>query len=429
LVRFRCCSKVVREYGLAPALSGKESKIGGKPQMKIMLVHNVYQQKAGEEVVFESEKRLLEQNGHEVTTYVRSNMELQNASLLDRIAAAPRMVWSSKTRREFATKLESERPDVVHIHNTFMVISPSIYSVCSERRVPIVQTLHNFRLLCPAANFFRHGTVCEACVDGSLLSSIQHGCYRNSRGATAGVAAMLAVHRTLDTWRTSVSRFIALTEFAKGKFVASGFSPDRFVVKPNFADCDPGPKTHVGDYAVFVGRLHGPKGVNVLLDAWKKLAAQYPLQIVGDGPERATMEAQARELQLSGIVFRGQLSRAETMNIVKSARFTIVPSIWYEGFPMCIVESFACGTAVVCSKLGALSEIVEDRSTGLHFKAGDPEDLASTVEWAWNHPAEIAEMGRAARSKYETTYTAQRNYGLLMEIYGQALAAEISLRN
>jgi glycosyltransferase involved in cell wall biosynthesis len=390
--------------------------------MKIMMVHNAYQQAGGEEIAFESEKRLLERKGHEVVTYVRSNMEVQNAPLLDRIAIAPRMVWSSKTRHEFAARLDAQCPEIVHIHNTFMVISPSIYSACSERGVPIIQTLHNFRLLCPAASFFRDGRICVACAEHTLLRSIQHGCYRNSRGATAAVAAMLAFHRALGTWQTSVTRFIALTEFAKERFIASGFSSDSFVVKPNFVDHDPGERVCLGDYAVFVGRLAENKGVRFLMDAWKRLPMKYPLQIVGEGPELSALQAQARELQLSGIVFRGRLSHAATIEVVKGARFIVVPSICYEGFPMCAVESFACGTPVLCSRLGGLSEIVEDHLTGLHFNPGDAQDLARTVEWAWNHPAELVEMSHAARRKYETAYTGEQNYDLLMRIYDQALA-------
>jgi len=397
--------------------------------MKVMMVHNVYQQASGEEIVFDSEKRLLERNGHEVIPYVRSNMELRNASLVDKIAIAPRMVWSSKTRQEFAAKLDADRPDIVHIHNTFMVISPSIYSACTERGIPIVQTLHNFRLLCPASDFFRDGRICEACVEQTLLQSIQHGCYRNSRGATAMVATMLAFHRAMDTWGKSVTRFIALTEFAKSKFITSGFSSNSFMVKPNFADRDPGERVRAGDYAVFVGRLAVNKGVRVLLDAWKNLPMQYPLHIVGEGPERSAMEAQASKLQLSGIVFRERLSHADTIEVMKGARFIIVPSIWYEGFPMCIVESFACGTPVLCSRHGGLSEIVEDHLTGLHFNPGDAQDLARTVEWAWNHPAEMIKMGHAARGKYETTYTPEQNYSLLMNIYEQALTAGSARNN
>jgi glycosyltransferase involved in cell wall biosynthesis len=394
--------------------------------MKIMMVHNSYREAGGEDVVFESEKRLLERTGHMVIPYVRSNMELQNASFLDRIAIAPRMVWSSETRREIAAILDAERPDIVHIHNTLMVISPSIYSACSDRGIPVVQTLHNFRLLCPAGNFFRHGSICNECVDQSLLQSVRHGCYRNSRGATAAVALMLAVHRALDTWRRSVARFITLTEFAKEKFIAAGFPPDKFVVKPNFVDPDPRERASAGEYAVYIGRLLEDKGPGVLLNAWGKLPAQYPLQIVGEGPERAALEAQARELHLSGITFRGQLSRAAAIETVKGARLTIVPSRLYESFGMCIVESFACGTPVLCSRLAGMTEIVEDHLTGLHFNPGDAQDLANTVEWAWNHPLEVAKMGRAARRKYETDYTAEKNHSLLIGIYEQALASCVS---
>lgn len=390
--------------------------------MKIVIVHNTYREAGGEDVVFESEKRLLKQAGHTVIPYVRSNMELQDATILDRIAIVPQMLWSSKTRQEFAGILEKEHPDIVHVHNTFMAISPSIYSACSERGIPVVQTLHNFRLLCPAGNFFRDGIICRECVDQSLLQSVRHGCYRNSRGATAAVALMVAFHRALDTWRRSVTRFITLTEFAKEKFVAAGFPADRFVVKPNFTDPDPGERIHRGEYAVFVGRLADNKGVGVLLNAWKKLPVPYPLHVVGEGPARAAMEVQAREWRLPGVTFRGRLSRDEVIETVKGARFTIVPSTLYEGLPMCIVESFACGTPVLCSRLGGLAEIVQEQSTGLHFNPGDAQDLASKVDWAWNHPSEVAEMGRAARRKYETDYTAEKNYALLMGIYERALA-------
>ncbi len=394
--------------------------------MKIIVVHNTYREAGGEDVVFESEKGLLARAGHRVIPYVRSNMELEGASFLDRVAIVPRMVWSSKTRREFAAILDSERPDIVHIHNTFMVISPSIYSSCSERGIPVVQTLHNFRLLCPAGNFSRNAIICKECVEHSLLHSIGHGCYRNSRGATAGVALMLAFHRALDTWRASVTRFIALTEFAKKEFIAAGFPPGRLVVKPNFAHPDPGERASAGEYALFIGRLDEKKGLGVLLNAWKRLPTQYPLHLVGDGPERLALEAQARQLQLSGITFRGRLSHAAAIETIKSARFIIVPSTLYEGLPMSIVESFACGTPVLCSKLGGMTEIVQDHLTGVHFNPADAQDLASSVEWVWNHPAELVKMGRAARGKYETDYTPERNYALLMGIYEQALAASAS---
>jgi glycosyltransferase involved in cell wall biosynthesis len=391
--------------------------------MKIVLVHNTYREAGGEDVVFESEKLLLEQAGHTVIPYVRSNMELQDGSIVDRIAIASRMVWSSKSRGEFMTILANECPDVVHIHNTFMAISPSIYSACSEQGIPVVQTLHNFRLLCPAASFYRDGKICSECVDQTLLQSIRHACYRNSRAGTAGVALMLAVHRTLNTWQRSITRFITLTEFARSRFTEAGLPPERFVVKPNFVDHDPQERRGPGEYAIYVGRFMENKGLGTLLRAWMHLPAPYPLHVVGDGPERVALEAQTREYRLSGITFRGRLSHAEAIEAVKRARFLIVPSTWYEGLPMCILEAFACGTPVLCSRIGGLPEIVEDHVTGLHFTPGDVRDLASKVEWAWNDPEEIVRMGHAARRKYETDYTAEKNYSLLMTIYEQASLA------
>jgi glycosyltransferase involved in cell wall biosynthesis len=239
---------------------------------------------------------------------------------------------------------------------------------------------------------------------------------------------MLAVHRKLGTWLESVTRFIALTEFAKEKFIAAGFPSDKFVVKANFADPDPCERVETGEYALFIGRLAENKGPRTLLNAWGKLPVQYPLHIVGDGPERAALEAQARALQLSGVHFLGHIPRAAAIETLKKARFIVVPSTWFEAFPMCIVESFACGIPVLCSRLGAMTEIVEDHVTGLHFNPADAQDLASKVEWAWNHPSELAGMGRAARVKYETDYTAERNYSLLMEIYEGALATRATHR-
>jgi glycosyltransferase involved in cell wall biosynthesis len=390
--------------------------------MKIVLVHNKYRQAGGEDVVFESEKRLLERAGHQVVPYVQSNTELQDDSVIARIAIVPRMLWSSETRHEFAVILDSVRPDIVHIHNTFMRITPSIYSACAERGIPVVQTLHNFRLICPGGTLFRHGVICRECVDQNLLQSVRHACYRDSRGATAAVALMVAFHRTLHTYEKSVARFITLTKFAKQEFVSTGLPSDRFAVKPNFVDPDPGERSSPGDYALYIGRLVDVKGVRVLLKAWKILDAEYPLQIVGDGPERAALEEEVRECGLSGIAFRGQLSRNQGMETIKGARFIIVPSIWQEMFGMCVVESFACGTPVLCSRIGSLTELVEDHVTGLHFNPGDDRDLARKVTWAWNHPSELERMGHAARANYETMYTAEKNCPLLMDIYEQALA-------
>ena len=190
--------------------------------MKIAVVHNTYQQAGGEDVVFEQERKLLESAGHQVVTYERSNHEIDGFSAMQRLALVKRIVWATDSRREFAELLRREKPRLVHVHNTFQMISPSIYSACREANVPVVQTLHNFRLLCPAAEFFRNGGICEECLDHSLWRGVRYGCYRESRTATAAVALMLAVHRRLGTWTESVSSYIALSEFARKKFVQGG---------------------------------------------------------------------------------------------------------------------------------------------------------------------------------------------------------------
>ena len=391
-------------------------------QMKIAVAHNTYQQPGGEDIVFAQECELLKRYGHTVITYTRSNHDIKDSSLADRLTLVKKTIWGSDTRREFADLIRLQRPDLVHVHNTFMSISPSIYSACQEANIPVVQTLHNYRLFCSAATLFRNGQVCEECVDHSLWRGVRYGCYRNSRAATATVALMLATHRTMGTWVRNVDCYIALTEFARQKSIASGLPGSKIFVKPNFIASDPGPSTEVRRYALLVGRLSPEKGIKTLVSAWQRLQNPVPLQIIGDGPMRAGLEAEV-ESRFPSVRFRGQLPREQTLKAMKGARFLIFPSVWYEGFPMIIAEAFACGVPVICSHLGSMREIVDDRRTGLHFQAGDDEDLAAKVEWAWAHPEQMAEMGRAARREYETHYTAERNYSLLMDIYHGAVAA------
>ncbi len=386
--------------------------------MKILLAHNYYQIPGGEEVVFEQEKRLLEQAGNEVITYCRSNDEIERLTAVERLTVAKRSIWADDTEREFGQLLARECPDVVHVHNTFFVLSPSIYGACKAQGIPVVQTLHNFRLICPSVTLFRDGNVCEECVDHGLWRGVYHGCYRDSRLATATVALMLALHRRWGTWDKLVTCYIALTESGRNKFIEGGLPAEKIVVKPNFVDPDPGERGRVGECALFVGRLSREKGLSTLLQAWGRLPRNYALHIVGDGPERESLESQARHLGLSNVQFRGRRSHEETIAIMKWARFLVVPSGWYETFGMCIAEAFACGTPVICSRLGAMQELVSDGRTGLHFSSGDPNDLAAKVEQAWSHPNEMIAMGREARAEYEAKYTAERNYQILMKYIG-----------
>lgn len=389
--------------------------------MKIVLVHTKYLRPGGEDVVFEQERKLLESNGHQVVAYCRSNSETEAYGGVKRLVLVGRTVWSSDSKKEFAELLRREKPDLVHVHNTFVVISPSIYSACREAGVPVVQTLHNFRLLCPAATFFRDGKICEDCTEHGLLSGVRHGCYRDSRPATAAVALMLATHRYLHTWDRDVAAFIALAKFTRQKFVANGLPAHKMYVKPNFVDPDPGVGSGDGDYVLFAGRLSPEKRVSTLLSAWTLLPRPIPLMIIGGGPEREELEKVAIDAGLSHVKFCGQMSRHDTVEAMRRARFLIFSSEWYENFPLTIAESFASGLPVICSRIGAMQEIVEDGRTGLHFTSGNAGDLADKVDWAWNNREPVAGLGRAARQEYLDKYTAEKNYPLLMDIYQRAI--------
>lgn len=385
--------------------------------MKVLLVHNEYQEPGGEDIVFRQEKQLLSAFGHKVLVYKRSNHEINRYSRLQRVLLPRQLIWAEDARQDVARILGEEKPDIVHVHNTFTQISPSIYMACREAGVPVVQTLHNFRLLCPAATFYREGKACEECVAHSLWRSVRHGCYRSSRFATAAVAVMLATHRHLRTWIDNIDSYIALTEFARQKFIHSGFPAGRIHTKPNFVDPDPGQGTEKGDYALFVGRLSEEKGLRTLLAAWACLKSSIRLFIVGDGPLRAELEKYAAARGLSAVSFLGRLRHAETQEAIKGARFLILPSECYENFPMTIVEAFASGTPVICSCFGAMEEIVEAGRTGLHFEVNNSENLAEKVSWAWAHSGSMRVMGKEARREYESKYTAKKNYSLMMAIY------------
>lgn len=402
--------------------------------MKIVLVHCHYQRPGGEDVVFEQERQLLERAGHQVVLFIRSNQGLDSYSGLQRLVLVQKAVWNGDTRREFAELLRVEKPDLVHVHNIWVNISPSIYGACREAGVPVVQTLHNYRLMCPAGTFFRNGAICEECMEHTLWRSVRYACYRNSRAISAAKALMLTVHDRLGTWERDIDCNIVLTEFARNKFLEGGMPARKMFVKPNFVHPDPllqganGKCTQFAneDYAVFAGRLSPEKRVSTLLAAWNRLRIRIPLVIVGGGQQLEELENDALKENLDMITFTGTLPRDQTLAIIKGARFLIFSSEWYETFGLTMIEAFACHVPVLCSKLGAMQEIVEDGRTGLHFRPGDAQDLAEKIEWAWNHPERMRQMGEEGRREYESKYTAEKNYPRLMEIYQHALAGRES---
>jgi glycosyltransferase involved in cell wall biosynthesis len=380
-------------------------------RLRVLVAHNAYQHRGGEDVVVEAEVSLLRARGHSVEIYPRNNDELRDMSEL---AAARQTLWSSRTGTDVARLVVDFQPHVIHVHNTFALISPSVYAAAARARVPVVQTLHNFRLLCLDATFLRDGRICEDCLGRFPWRGVWHRCFHGSGQASAVMAAMIGVHRVMGTYQNKVSRYIALSEFSRTKLIAGGLPGDRVAVKPNFVDVPVPEKVRSRSGALFVGRLSPEKGISVLARA----GAARPgvaIDVIGAGSEQSLLE------RVPGIrLFGWQVPEAIYARMHEAA-YLVVPSICFENCPVTVLEAFACGLPVIASRLGALPEMVRDGETGLLFEAGNADDLACKMAWAEGNPEEVARMGRAARQEYEAKYTPAKNYEMLMSVYRDAM--------
>jgi glycosyltransferase involved in cell wall biosynthesis len=389
--------------------------------MKVLVAHNTYQLPGGEDEVFRAETALLRAAGHDVHEYLRDNDDIRLNGLISRAQLAASTVWSRGGYRSLSDVLARIKPDVVHFHNTFPLISPSAYDACLDAGIPVVQSLHNPRLMCPAATFYRDGHLCDECAGRLPWRAVVHGCYRESRLQSAVVAGMLTYHRAAGTWRNKVTTYVVFTDFYRRKFIEAGLPADRIAVKPHFIDPDPGARRTGGDYALYLGRLAEEKGIGTVLDAWTRLT-RVPLKIRGDGPLLSQVQHIAG-LSDGTIDVVPRLPKPAVIDLIKNARFLIWPSQgYYENFGLVAAEAFACGVPVIASGIGAMAEMVDDGRTGLHFTPGDADDLADTVAWAWAHPEDMDAMGRAGRAEYENRYTAGRNVQLLVDIYERAMS-------
>jgi glycosyltransferase involved in cell wall biosynthesis len=384
--------------------------------MRIILAHNYYQQPGGEDQVFAAESSLLKEKGHEVWEHTVHNESLSG---LGGARLATLTVWNRESYSQVRALIRRTKPDLIHFHNTFPLISPAAYRAAKHEGIPVVQTLHNYRLVCPSAILFRDGHLCEECLGRRFAwPGIVHACYRGSRSATAVVALMLGVHRWLHTWARDVDVFIALTEFARQKFISGGLPAQKLLVKPNFLSPDPGPGRGNGGYALFVGRLVPEKGVRTLLRAWEQSRGVLPLKIVGTGPlDPEVARAAAGQ---SGVERLGTLARPDVIRLMQNASMLVFPSLWYEGLSMTIVEALAVGLPVVASDLENLGSLVVEGVTGLRFRTGDPDDLIRSVQRAAGDPRALALMRQGARAHFEAQFTGGRNYELLMACYAAA---------
>ncbi|MDT9176288.1 MAG: glycosyltransferase family 4 protein [Limnospira maxima] len=386
--------------------------------MRILSIHNNYQIRGGEDESTQAEANLLKANGNQVDIYQDSN---ERVASLNRVHLASTTIWSTEAYKIVKQKLRTHPTDIVHVQNFFPLISPSVYYAAKSEGVPVVQTLRNYRLICPNGLFFRSDRICEDCLGKFVpYPGVIHACYRENRAASAITATMLTLHRMARTWVNQVDIFITLSQFARQKFIEAGWSEDRIIVKPNFVYPDPGVGSGEGGYALFVGRLSVEKGLDVLIDAWQNLRQPVPLKIVGDGPLVPRVQAAAEKLP--HIQWLGRRPLPEVYKLMGEAMVLIFPSKWYETFGRVAVEAFAKGTPVIASNLGAIAELVEDGRTGLRFKPSDPISLAEQVESLISHPEILHQMRREARAEFEAKYTAQQNYEQLQSIYQLVLS-------
>lgn len=386
--------------------------------LRVLMCHNRYRITGGEDLSTRAEVELLREAGVEVDLY-----EVSNDSIPDRpgVRYALRTVWCQEASREVRRRLRAGRHHLVHVQNSFPLLSPAVFWAARREGVGVVASLRNFRLACLNGLLFREGRVCEDCLGRSPIPGVRHRCYRASLGASAATAAMLGAHRLLRTWERAVDVFVAPSEFARGKLAEAGLDPQRIAVKPNFVHPDPGPGPGDGGFALYAGRLSPEKGIGVLLEAWRRLGDGPELVVVGGGPLAAEVERASAEL--SRVTYRGQLALPEVIGLMRQASLVVVPSLWYETFGRVVAEAFAVGTPVVASRIGPLSEMVEPGRSGALVPPGDPEALAEAVAGLWRGREGLSELRRGARAAFEASYTAERNLAAFERIYARALEA------
>jgi glycosyltransferase involved in cell wall biosynthesis len=389
--------------------------------MKILMAHNSYQHQGGEDAVVNAEIELLRNHGHEVEVYRRHNREIDS---MPKMAVAGSTIWSQKTYKEIEQLCNHFQPDLIHGHNTFPLISPAIFWAASHKKVPIIQTLHNFRLICPQAMLLREGKICEDCVGKVPWRGIMRACYRDSALQSGAIVSMLAAHRAIGTYSDHVTAYIALSNFSRDKFIAGGLQPEKIHVKPNFVESRIKPQWTGRDGALFVGRLSFEKGLDVLIEA-EKIRQSLPdqtgnekfIRIIGGGPLEETVK-QAFQHQ-----YLGHRPSEEVHALMRASQFLIAPSTCYETFGLVAVEAFSCGVPVIASRHGGLAELIKDGVTGLLFTPGDAADLARKIAWARAHPEKMLKMGQAAYTEYTNKYTPEKNYLMLQAIYRDAIPA------
>jgi len=386
--------------------------------MRILLVHNFYQQFGGEDSVAHSEHQLLKDHQEEVLTYTRHNDEIKAYNYREKTRFAFQTIFSRRTKKDIQTLVKTFAPDVAYIHNVFPLISPSLYHTFHALGVPTVQVIHNFRFLCPSGWLYTQGQVCERCALGNYLHAVRYKCFRDSRTLSGLYSVSIGLGRfagMLD----KISAFVCLTEFSKQKLLEVGVPAHKVFVRPNFIDASATvPWCGEGAYAVYMGRLSSEKGLWTLIRAFEQ-SPETTLKVMGTGPLETPLRNYVKERGLQNIDFLGFQQGQKKWEIIKKSLFTIVPSEWYENFPVVVLEAYAAARPVIASNLGSLPYVVEDGRSGLLFQTGNPKDLAEKILFLVTHPQERRRMGDYARTLVETKYNPEKSYESLKAIFTQ----------
>lgn len=383
-------------------------------KQRILLVHNYYKIPGGEDTVVANEKKLLEDHGHEVFLYSRSNTEMESFSIVQKLLLPFTSLFSLRTFCEVKKEIRLHKIDIVHVHNTLSLISPSVYYAAFVCGKPVVQTVHNFRLLCPAATFLREGKICEECVEKGLGCAVRYGCYRGSRLQTLVSASILKLHRILGTYRRLY--YICLTDFNRNKLLLLNkkgkeyIKENRVFAKPNFAQTPPKMEVEKKEQYIYVGRLEELKGIHILIEAWEAFPDKT-LLLCGGGPKEEWVRSYLKNHHMKQVKLLGQVEHQQVLELIAESHALILPTCWYEGQPMVITESYSVGTPVIVSDIGNAGSMVEEGKTGLKFRCGSAQALREAV----------CQMEK--KTEWETgdifaeRYSAEKSYELLQKIY------------
>lgn len=381
-------------------------------KQNILIIHNYYQIPGGEDTVVVNEKKMLEKNGHKVIMYSRNNSEFKSMSKLQKLMLPFIMIFNLRTYRDIKRLIMAEHIDIIHVHNTLALISPAVYYAGRSMKVPVVQTVHNFRLLCPGATFYRDGHICEDCVTKGLICAVKHRCYRDSKFQTLACVISTKIHRMTGIY--GKINYICLTEFNKEKLLhLKQVKTNRVFVKPNFVESSINaiiPYKKQKKQFIYVGRLDKSKGVDILFEAWRQMGEKAPkLVVCGKGPLDEWCRTFIKK-NVVNIEMRGFIQNQEIAKLLSDSKALILPTQWYEGFPMSIVESFSVGTPVICSGLGNVGSIVKEGMTGYKFTADSVQELILAV-------SRCKELYKSTLAEYNSKYTEEINYQMLRRIY------------